>query len=50
MPPNSDNRLKMYLVPVVTTLSTENLRNGQSVETFNIGDSIYVDVEREIDF
>lgn len=48
-PPNSDNRIKMYMMPVVCTISSENIADGDTVEVFNVGDVIDIDVYRKID-
>jgi hypothetical protein len=48
MPPTSDNRLKMYLMPCVCTESTALTDEGKSVDVFNVGDSIDVSMVRTI--
>ena len=48
-PPNTDNRIKLYMMPVVCSISAENIAAGESVETFNTGDEINVLVKRKID-
>ena len=48
MPPNSDNRLKAYLMPCVCTESTALIAEGKTVDVFNVGDSIDVKMVRTI--
>ena len=45
-PPNVDNRIKIYMMPVLTTRYTD---NPSEAEVFNVGDVIDVKVYREID-
>ena len=48
MPPNSDGRLKMYLMPCVCTESTALIDEGKNVDVFNSGDSIDLEMVRTI--
>lgn len=48
MPPNGDNRLKMYMMPCVCTESTALIDEGKTVDVFNVGDSIDVKMVRTI--
>lgn len=41
-------RMKVYLMPVVTTISSENIAEGATVETFNSGDILDCISRREI--
>lgn len=41
-------RMKVYLMPVVTTMSAENIAGGATVETFNSGDILDCISRREI--
>ena len=43
-------RMKVYLMPVVCTISSENISDGSDVETFNAGDIIDCISRREISF
>lgn len=48
LPPNTDNRMKAYMMPVVTTHSHENIADGEPVDEFNAGDMIDVEYEKVI--
>ena len=49
IPPSHNNRLKVYLMPAITTSSQENIQNGQEVEVFNIGDVLDINTTRKLD-
>lgn len=49
MPPNSDNRIKAYLIPCITNESYSSIAQGETVETFNNGDYLDLMVLRKID-
>ena len=48
LPPNVDNRVKAYMMPVVTTHSAENITDGETVDVFNTGDVIDVEYKKVI--
>ena len=48
-PPNNDNRIKIYLMPVTCTISRENIADGDEVKSYPTGTVFDIDVYRTID-
>ena len=48
-PPNNDNRIKIYLMPVTCTISKENIADGNEVKSYPAGTVFDIDVYRTID-